>query len=81
MSIMSRQPGRPRKQPPVTATPLSEVISGEMCDRCGAEARHRVIVPYPTDIAGLTLETELLFCSHHYGQHQVVIAVLGYRVT
>jgi hypothetical protein len=78
MGIMSRPPGDPRNRPPVTAAPLPELIPGEQCDRCGAAPRYRVKVP--GEYAGFTAHRDLLFCAHHYRQHESAIAAAGYRV-
>lgn len=67
MSMMSRQPGKPRNMPPATAAPLAEEIPDEKCDRCGAIARH--LVPVVIAVAhgtGTRKLGELVFCQHHF---------------
>ncbi|PZS01937.1 MAG: hypothetical protein DLM56_13520 [Pseudonocardiales bacterium] len=48
--------------PTPTATPTAPVSStGERCDRCGAQAQVRVILPGGGD---------LVFCAHHARAHE-----------
>ena len=44
----------------VMAAPTALVRSLDRCDRCGAEARVRVVM--------IKSNLPLLFCAHHYGE-------------
>ena len=45
------------------------------CDRCGAQAY--VVLTVPISDCG---DRELLFCAHHYRQHEGQLAYSGVRV-
>lgn len=42
----------------------------DRCDRCGAQALVRVVLPYG----------ELLFCGHHYAKHAPTLGPVAVRV-
>jgi hypothetical protein len=57
-----------------TLTPLSDrpaLSASDRCDRCGAQAYVRVV------LAG---GGELLFCNHHYGEHEGKLAKVAVAV-
>ncbi|GAA1464181.1 MULTISPECIES: DUF7455 domain-containing protein [Williamsia] len=57
----------------ITTTSISmPLTAADRCDRCGAAARVRANLP-----AG----GELLFCRHHYNEHEARLADLGATVT
>ena len=78
MSIMSRAAGEPlfSRRPSAFAAPLAEAIGDEYCDRCGASARHCVFVAYARPNRGRALG-RLLFCTHHYRQHELALLLDG----
>jgi hypothetical protein len=78
MGIMNRPAGMPRKPMPRTAAPLPEAIGDELCDHCGAAARHQVRVVYTT-VHGTRRLGELLFCEHHYCGHLPSLIAQGLR--
>jgi len=45
--------------------------AGERCDRCGAQAYVRVLLPG---------HRELLFCAHHYRQHAPALAKVAVEI-
>ena len=53
---------------PGSAGPMS---AGQRCDRCGAQAYVRAILPS---------YRELLFCVHHYRQHAPVLASVAVEI-
>jgi hypothetical protein len=55
----------------VTATQtLAPLSAADRCDRCGAQAYVRVVLP----------SGELLFCAHHAREHQGTIAAVATHV-
>ncbi|HEX7355507.1 MAG TPA: hypothetical protein VF288_11825 [Mycobacteriales bacterium] len=57
-----------------TLTPLSDrprLTAADRCDRCGAQAYVRVV---------LSGGGELLFCNHHYGEHEAPLAKVAIAV-
>ena len=55
-------------------TPLEgrpHLSAGDRCDRCGAQAYVRVV------LAG---GGELLFCNHHYGEHEASLAKVAIAI-
>lgn len=57
-----------------TLSPLSDrprLTAADRCDRCGAQAYVRVV------LAG---GGELLFCNHHYGEHEGKLAHIAVAV-
>ncbi|WP_045822547.1 DUF7455 domain-containing protein [Williamsia herbipolensis] len=57
----------------ITTTSISmPLTAADRCDRCGAAARVRATLP-----AG----GELLFCRHHYNEHEARLADMGATVT
>lgn len=52
-------------------TPLEELTGHDRCDRCGAQAYVRVVL-----FSGL----DLLFCAHHYKQHEMTLDHYSLRV-
>lgn len=57
-----------------TLTPLSDrpgLSAADRCDRCGAQAYVRVV---------LSGGGELLFCNHHYGEHEASLAKVAIAV-
>jgi hypothetical protein len=55
--------GAPRSTSPMNA--------GHRCDRCGAQAYVRVVLPS---------DRELLFCAHHYRQHAPALAKVAAEI-
>jgi hypothetical protein len=51
--------------------PAKPLTAGELCDRCGAPAYVRVILPG---------STELLFCAHHNRQHAAALAKIAVEI-
>ena len=47
-----------------TLTPAPELTAADRCDRCGAQAYIRVVLPSGAD---------LLFCGHHGRQHEAAL--------
>jgi hypothetical protein len=76
--IVGRKAGEPRRLPPVTAAPLPEAIPDEPCDRCGAPARHLVRVSYRQPPHGTWKRGRLMFCEHHYREHETDLLVCGF---
>ncbi len=55
------------------ATPSSPTLTAaDRCDRCGAQAYVRAVLP-----AG----TELLFCGHHGNEHRPALLVSGASIS
>lgn len=55
-----------------TATPISTpLVAADRCDRCGAAAKVRAVLP-----AG----GELLFCRHHFNEHEARLVELSATV-
>ena len=46
------------------------LVAEDRCDRCGAQALVRVVLP----------SGELLFCRHHYGKHATALRPMAVRV-
>ena len=53
-----------------TAPTQAVLTAGDRCDRCGAQAYVRVLMP----------SGELLFCAHHARQHSAAFADLAVHV-
>ena len=51
--------------------PAKPLTAHELCDRCGAPAYVRVILPG---------STELLFCAHHNRQHAAALAKIAVEI-
>lgn len=58
---------------PATTTlpPLADLIAQDRCDRCPSQAYVRVEIA-----SGL----ELVFCGHHYAEHETALATRAVRV-
>ena len=54
-------------QPTTTATP-TPLTAADRCDRCGAQAYVRAVLP---------VGTELLFCGHHGNEHRPALLMAG----
>jgi hypothetical protein len=54
----------------MTTTTTSPLTAADRCDRCGAQAYVRVLLP----------SGELLFCAHHARQHSAAFADLAVHV-
>lgn len=54
----------------VTTTTTSPLTAADRCDRCGAQAYVRVVLP----------SGELLFCSHHARHHAAAFADVAVHV-
>jgi 4-hydroxyphenylpyruvate dioxygenase-like putative hemolysin len=46
------------------------LVAEDRCDRCGAQALVRVVLP----------SGELLFCRHHYAKHATTLRAMAVRV-
>jgi hypothetical protein len=51
--------------------PTRPLTAGDLCDRCGATAYVRVILPG---------SAELLFCAHHNRQHAAALAKVAVEI-
>ncbi len=51
--------------------PTKPLTAHDLCDRCGAPAYVRVILPGPS---------ELLFCAHHNRQHAPALAKVALEI-
>jgi hypothetical protein len=54
----------------MTTTTTSPLTAADRCDRCGAQAYVRVLLP----------SGELLFCAHHARQHSSALADVAVHV-
>jgi hypothetical protein len=52
-------------------SPTRPMNAGHRCDRCGAQAYVRALLPG---------HRELLFCAHHYRQHAPVLAKVAVEI-
>ena len=52
-------------------SPTRPMNAGHRCDRCGAQAYVRALLPN---------RRELLFCAHHYRQHAPVLAKVAVEI-
>jgi hypothetical protein len=59
-----------RKAPVTTAVAPSPLTASDRCDRCGAQAYVRVVMP----------SGELLFCAHHAREHAPKFTALATHV-
>lgn len=59
-----------RRETPMTSTTLTrpELTAADRCDRCGAAAKVRAILP---------TGGELLFCGHHAREHETKLRELA----
>jgi hypothetical protein len=53
-------------------TPVRELVKGDRCDSCGAQAFVQVTMP-----SGF----ELLFCGHHFSRSEMALGTQGAVVT
>jgi hypothetical protein len=53
-------------------TPARELVKGDRCDSCGAQAFVQVTLPN---------DLELLFCGHHFTEHEASLLTQGAVVT
>lgn len=51
--------------------PAKPLNASDLCDRCGAQAYVRVLLPG---------STELLFCAHHSRQHAAALAKIAVEI-
>ncbi|HEY3954697.1 MAG TPA: hypothetical protein VGM53_15095 [Streptosporangiaceae bacterium] len=51
--------------------PSKPLTAADVCDRCGARAYVRVLMPGPS---------ELLFCAHHARQHSEALAKVALEI-
>jgi hypothetical protein len=51
--------------------PTKPLNASDLCDRCGAQAYVRVILPGPS---------ELFFCAHHNRQHATALAKIAVEI-
>jgi hypothetical protein len=63
--LMARHPLPP--EPERREPPAIESIGQEPCDRCGRDAKHRVLVPFTRE--GRRRLGELALCVIHYGHY------------
>jgi len=57
----------------ITTPPIAmQLTTADRCDRCGAAARVR---------ATLSTGGELLFCRHHFNEHEARLVDMGATVT
>jgi hypothetical protein len=54
-----------------TMAPTKPLNAHDLCDRCGAQAYVRVVLPGPA---------ELLFCAHHNRQHAHALAKIAVEI-
>ena len=54
-----------------TLAPSQPLTAADRCDRCGAQAYVRVV---------MSSGGELMFCAHHYRQHEAKLLFSGARV-
>ena len=55
----------------MTATAAPALTAADRCDRCGAQAYVRVVMPSGN---------ELFFCGHHYSENAEVLALKALEV-
>lgn len=61
---------------PTMTAETAPLTAHDRCDRCGAQAYVRVMMPRdPIDLVSgeVTLPGELLFCAHHINAHKAVL--------
>jgi len=59
------------EEAPMTATATPTLTAADRCDRCGAQAYVRIVLPGGG---------ELLFCAHHYSANASVLAVTAVEI-
>ena len=53
-----------------TFAPAADLTRADRCDRCNAQAFVRAVLPAADGL-------ELLFCGHHYGDHELKLIAAG----
>jgi hypothetical protein len=67
----ARRPAAEEAAPSQTRAVTGPMNAVHRCDRCGAQACVRILLPSRQD---------LLFCAHHYRQHAPVLATVAIAV-
>jgi hypothetical protein len=61
----------------MTTTTKTPITHADRCDRCGAQARVRATFPIdPQRFGTFASGMVLLFCQHHYNDHEAKLAEL-----